>query len=344
MAKATRRKVAARALNLALQGGGAHGAFTWGVLDRLLEEPDLAFDGISGTSAGAMNGAVMVAGLATGGNDGAREALEAFWRRVSEAGRFGPIQRTPLDRAAGNWNLDTSPGYLFFEQMTRMLSPYQFNPGNWHPLREILDQAIDFAALRDAPVKLFVSATNVRSGKNRIFDCTELTADVLLASACLPHVFQAVEIDGEAYWDGGFMGNPAIYPLIYECASSDVAIVQVNPIERDTVPTTAPEIVDRLNEISFNSTLMREMRAIAFVTRLIDEGRLGSDHYKRMNVHLIEAEAEMKGLGVSSKLNADWEFLTHLRDVGRTAAQAWLTTHRDDIGERSTVDLAEKFL
>ncbi len=332
-------------MNLALQGGGAHGAFTWGVLDRLLEQERLVIEGISGTSAGAINAAVLAQGYCGGGPEGARAALGHFWRRIGELGRVSPLQGGPLDWFARAWGIEPSPSHFAFDAATRLLSPYQFNPLNWHPLRGLLAELIDFDQLaRACSVKLFISATNVRSGKNRVFDHRELSVDVLLASACLPFLFQAVEIDGEAYWDGGYMGNPAIYPLIYHCAASDVAIVQVNPIAREELPRTAPEILDRVNEVSFNSTLMREMRAIAFVTKLIEEGRLEAKGYKRMNMHMIEAEPEMRSLGIESKLNPDPAFLRQLRDTGRRAAGAWLEAHFEDIGERSTIDIGERFL
>jgi NTE family protein len=332
-------------LNLALQGGGAHGAFTWGVLDRLLEEPGLAIEGISATSAGAMNAAVMAGGYVEAGRAGARAALDEFWRRVGQLGRFSPLRGGPLDLLAKAWNLEPTPTQMAFETLTRVLSPYQFNPLNWHPLRDILSQSIDFGALADSDqIKLFVSATNVRSGKIRVFHHNELNAEVLLASACLPFLFQAVEIDGEAYWDGGYMGNPAIYPLIYNCASPDVAIVQINPLVRDEVPKTAPEILDRVNEISFNSTLMREMRSIAFVTRLIEQKALDPARYKKMYIHVIEAEAEMGDFGANSKLEASHGFLRRLRDIGRRAAEDWLAAHYADIGVASSIDIEERFL
>ena len=320
-------------------------AVTWGVVDRILQDRRLTIEAISGTSAGAMNAAVLAHGLAEGGRDGARAALDHFWHRVGEAGRFSPLRGGPMDLLAKTWNLGLPPSYLLLDAMTRFFSPYPLNPLNWHPLREILSEQIDFAALNDrASVKLFVSATNVLSGKNRIFGPGEMSVEVLLASACLPFIYQAVEIDGEPYWDGGYMGNPAIYPLIYNSASPDIAIVQVNPLTRDEVPRTAPEILDRVNEISFNSTLMREMRAIAFVRKLIDDEGLARSKYKRLNMHMIGAESEMKGLGVSSKVNVDWAFLTHLKRIGRHTADDWLAAHFDRIGVESTIDIPAVFL
>jgi NTE family protein len=317
-------------INLALQGGGAHGAYTWGVLDRLLEDERIEVEAISGTSAGAMNAAVFADGMGRGGRAEARRSLEMFWRNISQAAQFGPLQPTAFDRFSSGWNLDHSAAFVAFDMLTRMLSPYQFNPTNYNPLRRVLEKSVDFKRLEGCrAVKLFIS---------------EITPDVLLASACLPFLFQAVTIDGEPYWDGGYMGNPAIFPLIYGTETPDVVIVQVNPLGSDRVPTTAPEIMNRLNEISFNSSLMREMRAIAFVTDLIDEGKLDSNHYKRINVHWIEAERQMRGLGVSSKLNARMDFLLHLKEIGREVAGSWIESHFDALGQRSSIDIKEKFL
>jgi NTE family protein len=332
-------------INLALQGGGAHGAFTWGVLDRLLEDGRFAIDGISATSAGAMNAAVVAQGLMIDGPDGARRSLEHFWRRISHIAAASPVQSTWFDRMFGGFSLDFSPAYQTFDFMTRVLSPYQFNPANLNPLRELLLDTIDFDRLRDCTVtKLFIAATNVRSGKVKVFETKDLAADVLLASACLPFLFQAVEVEGQHYWDGGYMGNPAIFPLIYNCQSADVVIVHINPIEREDLPTNARDILNRINEISFNSSLMRELRAIQFVTDLIDDGHVKNGHLKKMLIHSIEAQDVMCGLGVSSKLNPDWDFLTYLRDIGRERTEAWLNANYDNIGSRSTVDIRARFL
>ena len=334
-----------KAINLALQGGGAHGAFTWGVLDRLLEDGGLAIDGISATSAGAMNAAVVAQGLLEGGPAAARRDLEQFWRRVSLMAAASPLQQSWFDRMFGGYGLEFSPSYQMFDFMTRVLSPYQFNPSDINPLRELLVDSIDFERLRaGAGIKLFVAATNVRTGRIKVFESGELSANALLASACLPLMFRAVEIDGQHYWDGGYMGNPAIYPLIYNCESPDVVIVHINPIERDELPTNARDILNRMDEISFNSSLMREMRAIQFVTDLIDKDRVKDGQLKRMLIHSIEAQEVMTGLGVSSKLNPDWDFLTHLRDVGRARADQWLALNYERIGRESTVDLRASFL
>jgi NTE family protein len=344
-AVAAARPVATKPLNLALQGGGAHGAFTWGVLDRLLEDGRVGIEGISGTSAGAINAAVAADGFIKGGRDGARAALDHFWRLISEAASFSPLRPTLFDQLRQDWNMDQSPTYIMFELVTRLLSPYELNPFNLNPLRDILEATVDFEALRrNDKIQLFITATNVRSGKVRVFDTDEITVDVLMASACLPLLFKAVEIDGESYWDGGYMGNPAIFPLVYNCDARDVAIVQVNPLTRLEVPTSARDILNRINEISFNSTLMREMRALATVSKFLRDGALDEQRYKDIYVHLIEAEADMRGLGTSSKMNADFDFLCYLRELGRAAATVWLESVWDDLGVRSSVDVFEKFL
>jgi NTE family protein len=334
-----------KTVNLALQGGGAHGAFAWGVLDRLLEDDRIAFEGISATSAGAMNATVMAYGFAEGGREGARRALANFWRRVSHASVFSPLQPSLLDRALHNHSLSLSPAFGMFDVMTRLFSPYEFNPLNLNPLRKVLENSVDFERLRrGSSIKLFLCATNVRTGKVKVFDNKEITIDAVMASACLPFMFKAVEINGEAYWDGGYMGNPAIFPLIYGCASSDVVIVHINPMMREDVPKNAQAILNRINEISFNSSLMREMRAIAFVTRLIDDNALKEHGLKRMMIHAIESEPFMRGLGVTSKLNADWEFLTHLRDAGRESASAWFAENFTKVNHESTVDISSVYL
>jgi NTE family protein len=333
-------------LTLALQGGGAHGAFTWGVLDRLLEDDRLLIEGISGTSAGAMNAAVVVAAMADGGPKAAQALLAQFWEQVAEGGRFSIFQPTLFDRMFGNpANLDLSPLYQGFDLLTRSLSPYQLNPTGDNPLREPLEKLIDFDKVRATDgVKLFVSTTNVRTGKIRVFRNHELTADVLLASACLPQLFKAVEIDGEHYWDGGFMGNPAMFPLIYNCRASDILLVEINPIRIEEIPTTARGIADRMNSISFNATMMREMRTIAFVTRLLERHRLtGRSGLRRMFFHMVQAEEEMAKFGVSSKYNLDWDFLRTLRKLGRDRADQWLKVNFDLLGNDSSVDLEKLF-
>ena len=345
-ADARNSSVATRRLNLALQGGGAHGAFAWGVLDRLLEEERLEFDGISATSAGAMNATVMVYGYQQGGRAGAKLALGNFWRRIAHAASRTPFQATWWDKLTGNRSLDNSPAFVWLDFVTRVLSPYQLNPTDWNPLRDVLAASVDFDAMKRGklPIKLFLCATNVRTGKVKVFDEPELSVDAVLASGCLPFLFKAVEIDGEAYWDGGYMGNPAIYPLVYHCDAADVMVVHINPIMRKELPVTAGEILNRINEISFNSSLMREMRAISFVTRLIDDGEVEMDRLKRLYIHAISAEERMQEFSVLSKFNADWDFLLELKEVGRSHADAWLKENFDSIGRRSTIDINKTYL
>jgi NTE family protein len=325
-------------VDLALQGGGAHGAFTWGVLDRLLEEPWLRIDGISGTSAGAMNAAVLIDGHAAGGAAGARAGLEAFWRSVSRAALLSPLRRTPLDVLLGRWTLDYSPAFIAMDLAARLFSPYDLNPGGLNPLREILAESIDFERLAQAPIKLFVTATQVRTGRGRVFRNSVITPDVLLASACLPTLFQAVEIGGEGYWDGGYSGNPTITPLVRECASNDTILVQINPVERQGTPRTARDILNRLNEVSFNAVLLKELRMIALLREVAEPGDCDGARWADMRIHRIASE-QMAALGYSSKLNAEWEFLCMLRDEGRRAAESFLAAHGEDLGRHSSLDL-----
>jgi NTE family protein len=325
-------------IDLALQGGGSHGAFTWGVLDRLLEEPWLTIAGISGTSAGAMNAAVLADGWTAGGANGAREALEKYWRSVSRAAAFSPMQRSPLDRLMGRWSLDSSPAYIFTDLMSRLLSPYDLNPLGFNPLREILIESIDFERLARAPIKLFVTATRVRTGRGRIFRNAEINADVLLASACLPTMFRAIEIDGEPYWDGGYAGNPTITPLVRETDAHDTVLVQINPTERPEAPRTAAEILNRLNEISFNSPLAKELRMIALLRQVVDPGNGEGARWAQMKTHRIKSDM-LASFGASSKLNAEWAFVSTLREEGRRAAGEFIERHGADLGKRSTADL-----
>ena len=325
-------------VDLALQGGGSHGAFTWGVLDRLLEEDWLIIEGISGTSAGAMNAAVLADGFAAGGRDGARAALDAFWHHVAEAARFSPFQRGPLDVLLGRWTLDHSPLFVALDLMSRLYSPYDLNPSGANPLRAVLEKVIEFERLRTSPIKLFITATNVHTGRGRVFRNAEITPEVLLASACLPTLFQAVEIDGDSYWDGGYSGNPTMTPLVRELESEDTILVPINPVERAGTPRTASEILNRLNEVSFNSVLIKELRMIALLRQVADPGNCEGAHWARMRIHLVR-NAVMDQLGYSSKLNAEPEFLLMLRDEGRKAADAFLEADGDKIGVRSSVNL-----
>jgi NTE family protein len=331
-----------KSIDLALQGGGAHGAFTWGVLERLLDDERLRIEGISGTSAGAMNAVVLADGFACGGGaSGAKRALRAFWMAVSAASRFSPAQRSPLDRLFGYWSLDRSPGYLWMQMAGTMLSPYDFNPLNINPLRDLLGRLVDFDRVRMCDeIRLFISATNVRTGNARIFRGPEIDADRVMASACLPQLYQAVEIDGEAYWDGGYMGNPALFPLIDETAAHDLLIIQINPIVRNELPRSAAEITNRLNEITFNASLVREISSIMLLRQLIDEESVERVRYTDMRLHRISGQAELLQLNVSSKLNAEWEFLTHLHKVGYGTADAWLRQNFDKLGSEPTLELA----
>jgi NTE family protein len=308
------------------------------VLDRLIEEPSIRIEGISGTSAGAMNAAVLASGYALGGAGGARKALEEFWRRVSRGAQFSPFRRTPLDILLGRWTMDTAPAFIAFDLASRLFSPYDLNPYGANPLREILAGSVDFDRLADAPIRLFVTATNLRTGRGRVFRNADIDADVLLASACLPTIFQAVEIGDEAYWDGGYAGNPTITPLVRECTSSDTILVQVNPVERPGTPRSARDIRNRLNEVSFNATLLKELRMIAVLRQVSDPGNSEGARWAQMRIHRI-ASALMTELGYSSKLNAEWDFLCMLRDEGRRCAAAFLDAHAPDIGHRSTLDL-----
>ncbi|WHO38038.1 patatin-like phospholipase family protein [Sphingobium sp. AP49] len=327
-----------RLIDLALQGGGAHGAFTWGVLDRLLEESWLQIDGISGTSAGAMNAAILVDGYAQDGRHGARKALEAFWRKVSEAAMFSPFRRSPLDILMGRWTLDYSPVYTGMDLMARLFSPYDLNPAGFNPLTDILNDCIDFDHLAHSPIKLFITATSVRTGQARVFRNAEITPDVLLASACLPTMFHAVEIDGEAYWDGGYSGNPTLTPLVRDCDSDDTILIQVNPVERATDLYAARDIASRLNEISFNAVLLQEIRMMALLRQVADPGHGEGEKWAKMRIHRI-ASAQMLDYGHSSKLNAEWAFLWRLKRIGRKAADDFLRQHGHSIGRQSTLDI-----
>ncbi|HZP68095.1 MAG TPA: patatin-like phospholipase family protein [Rudaea sp.] len=340
-----KKKTATKPINLALQGGGAHGAFAWGALDALLEDGRLEIEAVSATSAGAMNAVVLADALVEGDREHARERLVAFWRAIADAGRsYNPVQ--PLrDFMGGALPLEHSPFYWLFDSMVRVFSPYQLNPFNFNPLRHVLEEHVDFARLRRTNgIHVHLCATNVETGKVRLFERKELSVDAVLASACLPFLFQTIEIDGAHYWDGGYIGNPAIFPLIYHSQSRDVVIVHINPIVRPGVPKTAPEIMNRINEISFNSSLMREMRAIAFVTRLIAGGKIDASEMKQMLIHSIRDDAAMTAHSIASKLNPDWKFLCGLRDSGAAVTKRWLAAHIDDVGERSTVDLEAEFL
>jgi NTE family protein len=332
-------------INLALQGGGAHGAFTWGVLDSLLADPRLEIEGISGASAGAINAVMLADGLARGGPAEARQRLADVWRAVSTNGDLTPLERSVTDRLLSFVPYEGSPAQAWFDAVSRFWSPYDFNPLNINPLKSVVERFVDFEKLRSSGDRqLFVSATNVFTGRLRIFPREKITAEVVMASACLPMVFQAVEIDGIPYWDGGYMGNPAIFPFFRTTDTEDVLIVSINPLERNMTPRTQTEIVNRINEITFNSSLIAEYRAIDFVTRLIDQGKLprgrGPGEYRRINVHRIALDSAFKELTADSKLDSDFAFFELLRNGGQRAGKDFLNRHFDDLGARSTVDIA----
>jgi NTE family protein len=320
------------------------------VLDRLLEDGRISIEGISGTSAGAMNAAVLASGLAHGGNTAARAALADYWRDVSRDGRTSPLQRSLLDRLFGNWSLNANPAYIAFDMAARFLSPYDFNPLNINPLMDLITAHVDFDAVQSCEsVQVFVSATNVHTGKVRVFSKKELTPEAIMASACLPFMFQAVEIDGVPYWDGGYMGNPALFPFYNSVKTDDILLVQINPIIRRETPRTARDIQDRVNEITFNASLLAQLRAAEFVSRLVEQGNLARKHngiagYRDLRLHRIDGAEKLVALDASTKMNAEWAFLQYLRDIGREAADRFLESHFDDIGVRSTLDIREELV
>ncbi len=336
-------------VNLALQGGGAHGALAWGILDALLEDGRLEVDGFSACSAGTMNALAFVQGMHEGGRDGARAKMEEFWWETSKAGAFfSPVHGNPIERMLGLGSGENSLAYFMFDTMTRMFSPYQFNPLNLNPLKDVIEKTIDFDKIHACQqLKLFISATNVRSGKVKVFRAEDISLDVALASACLPFLFKAVEIDGDYYWDGGYTGNPALYPLFYQTESTDLIIIHLNPLYREEIPTTAPAIMNRLNEISFNDSLLKELRAIAFVKKLIEHDMIRDEYkhmYKDILVHSVRADDMMKKFSITSKFDTDWDFLTTLRDSGREGMKIWLDQHFDNIGKKASVNLHDEFL
>jgi NTE family protein len=331
-------------INLALQGGGAHGAFTWGVLEYLLGEERLRIEGVSGTSAGAINAVMLADGLTRGGREEAQKRLADFWRAVSSTGNLPGVQRAVMERILSFTPLEGTPAQAWFDAVSRYFSPYDVNPLNINPLKDLIDRFVDFEALRaNADLQLFISATNVQTGRVRVFPRAKITADAVMASACLPLLFRAVEIDGVPYWDGGYLGNPVIFPFFGTTATEDVLVVQINPLVREATPTSASEIVNRINEITFNSSLIAEYRAIEFVARLIDQGRLprgvGAGQYRRINVHRIVLDRFGTHFDAFSKLSTDYDFFEMLRLSGKRAARRFLDEHFDDIGVKGTVDL-----
>jgi NTE family protein len=338
------KQPAKKGINLALQGGGAHGAFTWGVLDYLLEDGRLSIEGISGASAGAMNAVMVADGLARGGPDVARTRLADFWRAASIDGDLPMIQRKVIERLFTFVPLEGSPVAAWFEAMSRYFSPYDLNPLNLNPLKGLIERFVDFEAVRAySPLQLFISATNVTTGRLHIFSREKISADAVMASACLPLLFKAVVVDGVPYWDGGYLANPPIFPLFRSTKTEDILIVQINPLERTEVPTSTRDIVNRVNEISFNSSLASEIRAVEFVARLIDRGRLprgtGPGQYRRINAHRIVLGENQKSYPADTKLSTDYDFFRMLHTGGRRAARRFLDEHFDDIGQRSTFDL-----
>jgi NTE family protein len=331
-------------ISLALQGGGSHGAFTWGVMHRLMSDPHLYIDGISGTSAGAMNAVVFADGFLKGSRQGAIDALAEFWGRIADMNRMPRSFPRGIPGISDGWRVDHDPTFMLVDFMTRIWAPTQFNPQNMQPLRELLEDLVDFEGLRRRPdIKLFITASNVRTCKSRIFRTAELTPESILASACLPLLFKAIEIEGEHYWDGGYLGNPAISPLINECQSSDVVIVQINPLNRPDVPTSARDVLNRINEMTFNASLVREMYGVATVSRLVESGQLDDDRYSTVRFHRIEAEDELAQYGALSKLNTERPFLEHLHRLGYESADRWIATQFDRIGWESTIDVSDTY-
>ncbi len=339
-----RRNKNHKRVNIALQGGGAHGAFTWGVLDKFFEDDRIWIDHISGTSAGAMNTVVASHGMYDGGAVGAREKLHEFWSAVSQAARFSPLQRPGWARVMGDWSLESSPGFFALSLMQRMASPYDLNPFDYNPLRDILVETVDFDKVRDCKdMGVFLSATNVETGRLRVFSREEIDIDVTMASACLPYMYKAVEINGSPYWDGGFIGNPPLTPFFNSSCTDDIIIVQINPTLREGTPKSASDIRNRMNEITFNSSLLHELRSIYMLQTLVDAGQLDPQAYRKLNIHVVHANTRMAHLDASSKLNAEWDFLQHLFEIGRATAAQWLSDHFDDLGNRSTFKLDELF-
>ena len=330
-------------INLALQGGGAHGAFTWGVLDELLGDGRIEIEGISGTSAGAVNAVMVADGLARGGPEEARKRLAEFWRAVSRDGELSTMHRAVADRLFSLLPMTGAPIQNWFGAVSRYLSPYDLNPLNINPLKGLVDRLVDFDAVRKSPLQLFIAATNVNTGRLRVFARDKIDATAVMASAALPLVFHAGEIDGAPYWDGGYTANPPIYPFFRTTQTEDVLVVQINPVTRTGTPKSSQEIINRVNEITFNASLLAEYRAIEFVSRLIDQGRLprgtGPGEYRRINVHRIDLGFIGKKLTPASRLNTDFDFFEMLHRAGRRAARRFLGTHFDDIGVRSTLDL-----
>ncbi|MBX9977693.1 MAG: patatin-like phospholipase family protein [Alphaproteobacteria bacterium] len=331
---------------IALQGGGSHGAFSWGVMDRLLEDGRFKIEGLTGTSAGGMNAVAVAQGLMKGGNQQAREELRNFWQEISNVGKHSSLNnRGPVDKMMGKYTMYNSPGFMIFDLLSRMFSPYELNPSGHDPLKETIEKCFDFDKLRKyKDCKVYLCATHVFSGRLKVFSLDEMRVECLLATACLPTIHNAIKVDGEYYWDGGFIGNPVFFPLIYNCETPDIIMIQLNPTVRNTLPTTSRQIGDRLNEITNNASVVREMRAISFISDLIDQGLLDKNKVKRVHMHVIEDEEVFQELGWSSKLNTEWEFLTHLFEKGRRAADKWIKENYDNVGKKTTAPMKEHFV
>jgi NTE family protein len=330
---------------IALQGGGAHGAFTWGVLDRLLEEEAIVAEAMCGTSAGAVNAVTCAYGLHIGGPAKAKELMEKLWQKVALSGSF-MFKPSIFDKAYSNGDIHNSPGFMMFNAISQFMSPYNFNPLNYNPLRDILNDLIDFEELHlYNKKKLFICATNVKTNRAKIFTNKEITVDAVLASACLPFLFQAVEIDGEFYWDGGYMGNPPIAPLITNTNVRDIVLIKINSININSVPTSARDIADRVNEISFNSSLINEMKLIHYRNELLRNGVLKTDDKtnREIFVHTISGFEALSQMSQSSKMNISWEFLLTLKEKGRQIAEKWIQTDYNEVGKKSTFDVETHF-
>lgn len=330
---------------LALQGGGSHGAFTWGVLDALFEEDALDVEGVVGTSAGGMNATAVAQGFIKGGNAGAREALKALWQGIGDQGKKSPIKPTAQKKLVHNYDISDNPIYKMMNWMTGIWSPYQLNPNAPHPLEAMVEGMFDFDALKASKDhKLFLCATHVATGKIKVFSGADLSKDAVLASSCVPTLFKAIEINGEFYWDGGFIGNPAVYPLIYNCETPDVMIIQIRRVHDPEMPVTAHDIQNRLGEITQNSCLTREIRAIDFVTKLIDNGTIEKGKLKRVNLHLIRDDAFFGGIDRASGFCADPDFLEYLFKAGRRCGKRWIEENFDNIGKKSTAEIESDYI
>lgn len=338
--KGKKKKIA-----VALQGGGSHGAFTWGVLDALLEDDRIDIEGASGTSAGGMNATALIQGLLQGGNPGARKMLRRYWEKLGEMGKRSPLQFSPSEKVVKNFNITNNPIFKLMKFIGSFLSPYQLNPQNIHPMRGLVEDLFDFKLLQKAKDrKLFLCATHIATGKLKIFTGKDINTDSVLASACVPSLFQAIEIDEEFYWDGGFIGNPAIYPIIYNCETPDIVVIQIRRIHDSVVPRTVHDINNRLGEITQNSCLTREMRSIAFISKLIDEGIIAPGKMKRLHMHFIRDDAFFGSLDRASGFSSDPDFLAYLFGAGRKCGKNWLKQHFDNIGVQTTAQLEEDFI